>query len=175
MAVFNCLLEEESTANAEAFMATKRLKGKSYREAAAVLSPKKQSRLTMEVLITAKKPSKSIPNVEDSDEDDAGSDSRKPSKRRAAKKTPIIISDDEDEITAVSDYEDGGDEDDQPGTKASISGKKHSKPKGPPSSATSDFEDISAEVSESEGDGGGTPMSSDAESRVKRKSFKSKP
>ena len=155
-------------------MATKRLKGKSYREAAAVLSPKKTPRLTMEVLITARKPSNSMSNVEDSDDDDAG----RPSKRRAAKNTPIIISDDEEEITAISEYEDGGDEDDQqsfPGTKTTVSGKKQSKPKGPPSSATSDYEDISAEVSESEGDRGGTPISSDAESRVKRKPFKSKP
>jgi hypothetical protein len=229
---FNVISEAEAAVNADALVATKRLKGKSYREAAEAISPKKpsaanffKSRPTVEVVITTLPPSKKHTKSTDEDSKNNDTDSniqrptrqpaakktsirisdeeddfniQRPTKWRAAKKAPITISDDdddddsnverptaqrvkkktpkkisEDEEYVTSEHEGSEDEDAQPKTTSSVA-RYRSNPKGPPSSATSDYEESSAEETDSDESQGDWAGSSD-EPSVRKKPSKIKP
>ena len=151
---------------AAALVVSKRLKGKSYREAADAIESKREkpkekpkekpnvkptSGLIMEVVITSKPPSpssgavSSLTNEVDSDDSAA----RKP-KRRIGPKRVVVISDDEDD----SAVETGIDNEDGETSKSSKSQKtvpkKRRLVKRNPPSSSSDYQGSSAEEEDSD-------------------------
>ena len=190
-AILTITTEAEAAVSAEALIATKRLKGKSYREAAEALSPKTKlannypkSRCNVEVVIPSrpfqqsKNVGKSTSTAQDSGDSDIDINTKttRRTKWRAATKTPIVISEDEDEDAAVatSEYEDNEEDDDN--DERNPKPKSRPKPKGPPSSASSDYEESTAEETDSDAASQGVSAGSpDEEPKVPKKTSKAKP
>jgi hypothetical protein len=141
--------EAEAAARAEAMSTSKRLKGKSYREANAPKASEKpiKPKVTVEVLISTKplkrlgkSQSSSATEGDEVQEDDAP----RPRKQRAVTKRPsLVISDEEDEDDPVSEYEEEQDE------SSTESRKKIPLNTKPPSSSSS-YRSSHAETTSSE-------------------------
>ncbi|OBZ73756.1 hypothetical protein A0H81_06364 [Grifola frondosa] len=172
-------IDEES----HVLIPTKRLKGKSYREAAETSVTKKaasstkatssksaRTGLIMEVVISAPKQRASTVSMassaaETSEADEGESDVPRTRRRISKKRTPIIISDDEDEQVG-SDCEP---DEDVPKKPKRVS-KKPAKKRSKKSSESSDYEESSAEETESEGETGAeSVMTSDDDRSGKAK------
>ncbi|KZT67381.1 hypothetical protein DAEQUDRAFT_812927 [Daedalea quercina L-15889] len=171
------------------FVPTKRLKGKTYREAAQVVESKKKvvedkpkpkvkkagqsnsttqapsisprTGLVMEVVIPMHKaPSSSAPETSDAEED---SDVPRRMPRRIARKAPVVTSDDDD---ASSDNNDG------PRVKRGAKKATPAKRSGKKKTADSDYEASDAEGSESEAE---SFVESSDDDRPKKKATKPRP
>lgn len=169
--------EEEAIATAAAAaVLSKRLKGKSYRDAndakaesskqaasSKQAEPTKSKKSTapvaqrspsgpiMEVVIPVyrKRDSKSQSSAAEETPDDEDSDAPRIPKQRAAKKQPIIISDDEDGPPATSEFED--EEDEPPKSKsASKASSSRTSRASTKTSGSSDYEDDDAEETASD-------------------------
>jgi hypothetical protein len=153
--------EAEAAAKAEAEIASKRLKGKSYRVANAKDSTKEQPLVnrkfkgpTMEVVIT-KKPIKAFFQAtprsrpaSSTEGEDVTSDSDGPilPKKRAVKQAAIVISDDDEDVSESEQSKKSSKK--VPKKNGVQKAKWKSRP--PPSSASSDYEESSAESDDEE-------------------------